>query len=251
MTTVPEAIGQILVAQKNSGKPLGIIVAGHNGSGKSTMWYEHVAPALHMPLVNADRMMLSILPEVPAGGKLPAWASKLRDGDRSWMGVAQRGVEAFVIQAMAAGVPFATETVFSDWRPQPGGTIASKIDRIREMQTAGYFVLLLFVGLSDPTLSLGRVLTRVAKGGHNVDPAKLIERFPRTQIAIRQALPIADAAILADNSRTQDYAFTLCRIQQGEAEVFDIRNDGPTPQEIGAWLDVVAPRDGRNGTPMA
>lgn len=243
MTTVPEAVDQVLAAQKNSGKPLGIIVAGHNGAGKSTMWYEHLASAIQIPLVNADRMMMSILPEVSAGAKLPTWASKLRDSDTSWMRVAQRGVEAFVVQAMAAGVPFAMETVFSDWRPQPDGTFASKIDRIKEMQDAGYFVLLLFVGLSDVTLSLGRVMTRVAKGGHNVDPLKLSERFPRTQTAIRAALPIADAAILADNSRTPEHAFTLCRIQQGAAEVFDIRNgeDAPPP-EIIAWLNAVAPR---------
>lgn len=144
---------------------------------------------------------------------------------------------------MGAGVPFATETVFSDWRPLPGGGHASKIDRIKELQAAGYFVLLLFVGLSDAALSLGRVQTRVAKGGHNVDPQKFVDRFSRTQTAVRAALTVADAAILTDNSRTQEHAFTLCRIQRGEAEVFDMRKaDEPPPPEISAWLDVVAPR---------
>lgn len=159
------------------------------------------------------------------------------------MQVAQRGVEAFVIQAMSQGVPFATETVFSDWRPQDDGSIASKIDRIREMQAAGYFVLLLFVGLSDAMLSIGRVTTRVARGGHAVEIDKLRERFPRTQRAINAALPIADAVILTDNSRELEHAFTVCRIQIGEAEVFDLRADeAPTPSPIATWLDIVAPR---------
>jgi predicted ABC-type ATPase len=134
------------------------------------------------------------------------------------------------------------ETVFSDWRPQPDGSVASKIDRIREMQAAGYFVVLLFVGLSDAELSIGRVLTRVAQGGHAVDHDKLGTRFPRTQQAIRAALPVADAAILTDNSREPEHAFTLCRIQMGADEVFDIRNDGDAPPAILAWLDLVAPR---------
>jgi predicted ABC-type ATPase len=242
VTTVQEAVDQVLAAQQASGKPLGIVVAGHNGSGKSTMWYERLAPAIRIPLINADRMMMSILPE-PSAGKLPDWARELRDADTSWMRVAQRGVEAFVVQAMAAGVPFAMETVFSDWRPQPDGTVASKIDRIREMQAAGYFVLLLFVGLSDAELSIGRVMTRIAKGGHSVDLEKLRDRFPRTQGVVGAALSVADAAILTDNSREPQHAFTVCRIQMGEAEVFDLRaGGGEIPTPIGAWLHVVAPR---------
>jgi len=39
------------------------VLAGHNGSGKSTLWYSRLAESLRMPLVNADRMMMSILPD--------------------------------------------------------------------------------------------------------------------------------------------------------------------------------------------
>lgn len=56
MTTLNEAVDQVLRVQNASGKPLAIIVAGHNGSGKSTMWNERLAPGLQMPLINADRM---------------------------------------------------------------------------------------------------------------------------------------------------------------------------------------------------
>jgi predicted ABC-type ATPase len=245
VTTLTEAVDQILEARNASGRPLAIIVAGHNGSGKSTMWYDHLAPYIQMPLVNADRMMMSILPE-PRSGRLPPWAQTLRNENTSWMRVAQRGVEAFVLQAMAHEVPFAMETVFSDWRPQPDGTIASKIDRIVELQAAGYFVLLLFVGLSDAQLSIGRVMTRVSEGGHAVDQTRLLDRFPRTQRAIAAALPIANAAILADNSREPTQAFTVCRVQMQAEEVYDLRADGGgVPAEIAAWLNVVAPRQPR------
>jgi predicted ABC-type ATPase len=63
------------------------------------------------------------------------------------MQVAQKGVELFVAQAMAHNVPFAMETVFSHWKELHNGKIESKIDRIKQMQKANYFVLLFFVGL--------------------------------------------------------------------------------------------------------
>ena len=242
MTDLAEAVEQVLQSQIASEKPLAIIVAGHNGAGKSTMWNERLAPELKIPLVNADRMMLSILPE-PRAGRLPTWAQELRDSNTSWMGVAQQGVDAFVVQAMSRKVPFAVETVFSHWKPRDDGSVESKIDRITELQEAGYFVLLLFVGLSDVQLSVGRVMTRIAKGGHAVEIGRLLGRYPRTQTAIRAALPIADAAILLDNSREETAAFTVCRIQMKAAEVYDLRAEatGAAP-EILAWLDVVAPR---------
>lgn len=243
MSTVREAVDQVLQTQIASGRPLAIVLAGHNGSGKSTMWRKLLAPALKMPLINADRMMLSILPE-PANGRLPGWAAALRDENQDWMRVAQKGVEAFVAQAMGHGVPFAMETVFSHWRDLGDGRIESKIDRIREMQDAGYFVLLIFVGLSDAQLSIGRVLTRATEGGHNVEVQKLVDRFPRTQQAIAAAAAVADAAVLTDNSREPAQAFTVCRIQIGEEEIFDIRADdeGEPPSSIRAWLEIVSPR---------
>lgn len=107
------AVDAVIDQQKAAKQPLAIVLAGHNGSGRSTMWYDHLADRLKMPLINADRMMLSILPEVKDGKALPNWATKLRDKNEAWMGVAQKGVESFVAQAMAHHVPFATETVFS------------------------------------------------------------------------------------------------------------------------------------------
>ena len=54
---------------------------------------------------------------------------------------------------------------------------------------------------------------RKAAGGHDVEIQRLIDRFPRTQKAIAQAVTIADASILVDNSRQQERAFTVARIQ--------------------------------------
>ena len=235
MADLSKNLDTIVERQSASGKPLAIVLAGHNGSGKSTLWYEHLADKLQVPLINADRMMMSILPE---RNPLPTWAHKLRDTDENWMGIAQKGVQSFVAQAMAQNVPFATETVFSYWQQRSDGTYASKIETIKELQAAGYFVLLFFVGLGDVGISVGRVRTRKEMGGHDVHWKKLEERFPRTQQAIAAALPIADAAILADNSRDMKHAFTVVRVQAGKEVLFDIRATS-TPQIIRAWMDIV------------
>ena len=154
--------------QSASKKPLAIILSGHNGSGKSTFWYRRLANDLKIPLVNADRLMLSVLPERTKSGRLPRWAEKLRDSDQAWMRVAQGGVMAFVQTAMFAKVPFAIETVFSHWKKRADGRIESKIDLIKDLKKAGYFVLLIFVGLASAELSILRVQTRKAEGGHDV-----------------------------------------------------------------------------------
>ncbi len=241
VTDLQRAVRVVLRQQKLSNKPLAIILAGHNGSGKSTMWHTHLADEFQVPLINADRMMLSILPETEQG-HLRDWAITLRDSDTSWMRVAQKGVEAFVAQAMGNKVSFAMETVFSHWKKHPDGKIRSKIDLILTLQRQGYFVLLVFVGLSNAQLSVARVKTRVATGGHAVAEKKLRDRFPRTQKAIAAAARVADITVMADNSREARHAFSVCRIQSKSAGIFDVRAAGKkVPNEILAWLDVVSP----------
>ena len=243
MTTVRQAVEGILKVQARTDKPLAIILAGHNGSGKSTMWRQVLAGVLQIPLINADCMMLSILPEPDSTGHLVPWAAHLRDTDQGWMRVAQQGVQAFIGQAMGAKVPFAVETVFSHWQPRPDVTVASKVELIQQLQTAGYFVLLLLVGLASPQLSIARVRTRMAAGGHAVEEDTLRARFPRTQAAVAAALGVADAAILVDNSRGASQAFTVCRVQLGPQALLDVRDEVPaTPRALVAWMDRVSPR---------
>ena len=80
-------------------------------------------------------------------------------------------------------------------------------------------------GLASVELSVSRVATRVLEHGHGVAELKLRERFPRTQKAIAAALTVADASLLADNSRDQKQAFTVCRVETGGDETFDVGRD--------------------------
>lgn len=241
-----DAVKRVIARQEKQRKPLAIILAGHNGSGKSTLWYDHIVDMVRIPLVNADRMMLSVLPPVGDPRDLPDWATAIRDTDVEWMLVAQKGVESFVANAIGRRVPFAQETVFSYWKENVDGTVSSKLDLITDLQKKGYFVLLLFVGLRNDQLSIARVNSRKRAGGHDVPIDRLIERFPRTQKAIAHAINLADASILMDNSRTLRQAFTPCRIQMKKAVIYDIRSGNTSvSSEILEWMEKVCPPPSR------
>lgn len=204
-------------------QPVAIVLAGHNGSGKSTLWYGRLADTLQIPLVNADRLTLSLLPEPNADRELRPWASRLRDEDQRWHKLAQDGVQLFMGLAMDQGMPFAFETVFSHLQKQPDGSYQSKVDVIHNLQKHGYYVVLLFVGLASVELSILRVSTRRLKGGHDVPEDKLRSRFPRTQQAIGMAAGVADLTLMFDNSRDEKHAFTLVRAQRKEELLYDCR----------------------------
>ena len=87
---------EALLEQTQGPRPVAFVLAGHNGSGKSTLWYTRLADSLKIPLVNADRMMMSILPDPePKTGRIPAWAQQLRDDDVRWQILSQEGVRVF------------------------------------------------------------------------------------------------------------------------------------------------------------
>ncbi|WP_058085826.1 MULTISPECIES: toxin [Aquabacterium] len=242
---VPSLQTLINKALGDRSRPVAFVLAGHNGSGKSTLWYERLADRLQIPLVNADRLTMSILPE-PENGRLVAWAQQLRDQNELWMKLSQEAVRAFVLSIQAAKAPFAFETVFSHWKRLPDGSYDSKYKTIKELQEAGYFVVLLFVGLANAEISVLRVGTRVAKGGHGVPEEKLMERFSRTQKAIAHAAPLANMTLMFDNSRKHEQAFTLARAQLEGQVLFDCRDPSfNVDQELrdvaSHWLSKVAP----------
>lgn len=243
----PPALARLLTeAVAGSTKPVAFVLAGHNGSGKSTLWAERLAPRLRIPLVNADRLTLSILPEADRDSHvLPAWAQAFRDHDERWQRLSQEGVRAFTQLIMEQRLPFAFETVFSHWEQRPNGKrYSSKIQEIKNLQAAGYFVVLVFVGLASPELSYFRVQTRLKSGGHGVPRNKIFSRFPRTQAAVGAAGDIADMTIMFDNSLDLNQAFTLARVQHQRKLLFDCRDPKyHVSRELrsvaGLWLDKV------------
>jgi len=161
-------------------RPVLVVLAGPNGAGKSTFFAEHLH-GLGLLFVNADhiaRLLREAEPSVPV--------SQL---DRRAFDEAER-LRADLLELRFG---FCTETVFSD----PAG---AKLDFLERARSSGFVVLLVFIGLASPALSVARVATRVARGGHDVPTDRLFARYPRTLKNLKAAVDVVDRAFVYDNS---------------------------------------------------
>jgi predicted ABC-type ATPase len=156
------------------------VLAGGNGSGKSTFYQVALAPK-GVKLINADFIAKIINPDHPDAVSYQA------------AGIAEKIRSALLRQ----GTSFCFETVFSH---------PSKIDFIATAKGLGYEVILVYIHLETSQLNEARVRQRVSEGGHDVPAEKIHGRIPRTRQYAATALPLVDEARLLDNS-LRDYPF--------------------------------------------
>lgn len=79
----------------------------------------------------------------------------------------------------------------------------SKLDEIKYAKELGYKTYLYFVCLQDSDINVSRVLNRVQKGGHDVDPERVKRRYVETLENLLQVLFFVDRAFLFDNSTNE------------------------------------------------
>jgi predicted ABC-type ATPase len=154
------------------------LLAGGNGSGKSTFYELFLAP-LKIKFVNADLIAKLLSPDNPESISYGAagLVEKERDG------------------LLTEGISFCFETVFSH---------PSKIDFVAKSKGLGYEVILVYIHLDTPELNEARVQQRISTGGHSVPAEKIHGRIPRTMKNIAKALPLIDEARLLDNSSREN-----------------------------------------------
>lgn len=101
-------------------------------------------------------------------------------------------VASFIqLSLMEKGVSFSFETVMSH---------PSKLEIMQYAKEKGYRVYLYFVSTLSPEINVGRVKTRVAEGGHNVDADKVRARYERSLQQLAAAIRLSDRAYIFDNS---------------------------------------------------
>ena len=157
-----------------------LVVAGPNGAGKSTFVDTFLRPT-GILMVNPDDVARGLSPDAPE--TIAYEAARVADTWRR--------------DLVARGVSFCMETVLSD-------ADGAKRGFLKECQSQGYVVMLIFIGLDSVDLSRGRVMERVEAGGHDVPDEKIASRFPRTFTNLRQALSCVNQALLFDNSSADE-----------------------------------------------
>ncbi len=76
----------------------------------------------------------------------------------------------------------------------------AKIAEVEDLVNKDYQAYLYFVCIDDPEVNISRVINRVEKGGHQVSPQKVMERYYRALSHLHEVLPFCYRAYLFDNS---------------------------------------------------
>lgn len=97
-------------------------------------------------------------------------------------------------------------------------TVLSRIDKVDFVKRAicnGFFVRLFFVSTESPTINASRIASRVMEGGHDVPIAKIISRFQKSIANAIVLSGVVDRAYFYDNSIDNEDAKLLFRLSEG------------------------------------
>jgi predicted ABC-type ATPase len=162
-------------------QPVLTIVAGSNGCGKSTLTSSAREDFQQAPVLDPDAIAKSIR------DSLTGLDSNIEAGKK----VLRRAEEL-----IEAGQSFTVETTLS------GSTYLRMAQRAKAL---GFLIAVIFVGTNSVEINMQRVRARVIKGGHDVPEEDQRRRFPRTLANMKKLLPLADLAVILDNSTSRGY----------------------------------------------
>ena len=142
----------------NPMKPKLIVIAGPNGSGKTSVT---------MKLIQHEWMdgCVCINPDIIARDEYGDWNSP--DAVMKAVKRAADLREEYVRNKQS----FLFETVFS---------APDKLDFLRRAKAVGFFTRLFFVGTDNPIINVNRIAHRIAEGGHAVPIDKIYSRFGKS-----------------------------------------------------------------------
>ena len=172
------------------------IIAGPNGSGKTTFAQEFLPEHAHCPdFVNADLYAKAYAPFSPEQAALKAGKALLKEIHR----LAEEGKD------------FAFETTLSG---------KAYVSFLRNLKRKGYKIHLFFLWIPSIDIALLRIKQRVVGGGHNVPEPDVRRRFKRgIHNLFHVYRPLLDVWSLFDNSTTKPHL--VAKYEDGILKTFN------------------------------
>lgn len=174
-------------------KPELIIIAGPNGSGKTSITQKF----LHHEWAEGT---IYINPDQIAKDKFGDWNNS--DAILKAANYCSELREKCLIDKKS----FVFETVFS---------AQDKIDFVIRAKKAGFFIRIFFISTSNPTINASRIAKRVMEGGHDVPITKIISRYNKSIQNCKTISSIVDRLYVYDNSTEDADARPLYRLSDG------------------------------------
>lgn len=175
-------------------KPVLIVIAGPNGSGKTS------TTRLVIKHEWAEQCVY-INPDEIAQNKFGDW------NDVNAVRQAVEYCETWREQLLQERKDFIFETVLSS---------DGKVDFLKRAKEAGYFIRMFFICTDNPTINAARIAKRVMEGGHDVPIQKIISRYEKAILNAIQVMKFADRAYFYDNSIDDQNAQILFRTINGK-----------------------------------
>ena len=174
-------------------KPVLIVIAGPNGSGKTS------TTRLVIKHEWADQCVY-INPDEIAQTKFGDW------NDVNAVRQAVEYCEEWREQLLRDHKDFIFETVLSS---------DGKVDLLKRAKEEGYFIRMFFICTESPTINAARIANRVMEGGHDVPIQKIISRYEKAIVNAVKVMRFADRAYFYDNSIDNQNAQLLFRTAEG------------------------------------
>lgn len=177
-------------------KPILIVIAGPNGSGKTSITSQVLK---HEWLKNC----LYINPDSIAQDELGDWNNRENVIKAAKMASERRE------NCIQNNESLIFETVFS---------ATDKLIFLELAKEKGYFIRLFFVGTNHPSINAKRITHRVLEGGHDVPISKIISRYTKSITNCCVAANFVDRLYVYDNSEDYKDAKLLFRANCGKIE---------------------------------